>query len=225
MGTRRKLNRFKLVMPRPETIEKYVSTYPAKQLYHQPEQLPPITAQQIFHNSQPLIFDFGCGRGEFIVRQALDHPTYNFIGVDYHWKSLLDGVNRAHEHRLENIHFIRADLRWLLRCIPDQSSHTVYLLFPPPIKRAKYAKNDVFTTAFIQDVHRILRHDGTFHFVTDIAPYFDRKMALVDKLGLLTRVTLQQSFEGGLTWYQKVWESHGLPSLRVVYVKDKPYQS
>jgi tRNA (guanine-N7-)-methyltransferase len=219
MARRRKLNRFKLVAPAPEIVRKYILPYPPKLLYHCPESLALISSVEIFGNSQPLILDLGCGRGEFIISQAQASPHKNFIGIDIHWKSLFDAANKIRAHPLDNVRFIRSDLRWVLQRAPDSSIETIFLLFPPPITRKKFLKREVLTEDLIRQCHRILKTGGLFHFVTDIESYFQRKVSLIERLDPFCLVSRRESFEGGLTWYQEIWEGHGLPSLRAIYVK------
>lgn len=219
MARRRKLNRFKLAAPPPEIVKKYILPYPARLLHHCPESLTPIASIEIFGNRQPLILDLGCGRGEFIVSQAQASPHKNFIGVDIHWKSLFDAANKVKAHPLDNVRFIRSDVRWVLQQVPDSSIETIFLLFPPPITRKKYLKREVLTEDLIRQCHRILKTGGLFHFVTDIESYFRGKVSLIEQLDLLCLVSRREAFEGGLTWYQEIWEGHGLPSLRAICVK------
>ena len=35
-----------------------------------------------FHNSNPIVLELGCGRGEYTVGLARKYPEKNFIGVD-----------------------------------------------------------------------------------------------------------------------------------------------
>lgn len=37
---------------------------------------------QFFHNSNPIVLELGCGRGEYTVALAERYPNKNFIGVD-----------------------------------------------------------------------------------------------------------------------------------------------
>ena len=60
---------------------------------------------------------------------------------------------------------------------------------------------------------------GRFHFVTDSEAYFEKKQALISKLGLFSLQEQIASFEGGRTRYQQYWEAFDVLSWRADYVK------
>ncbi len=222
MTGRRKLNRFRVTIPEQAIIDRYMLSYLSRNLYYRPETERPISSSGIFGNEQPLILDLGCGRGEFIIAQAQRFPAINFVGIDSHRKSLYDAVNKLSQQALKNLKFIHADLRWVLGIVPDGSVEEAFLLFPAPLMKKRYIKKDVLTASFIRHIHRILKDGGRFHFVTDIAAYFEVKLALINDLDLLSPASVVSSFEGGITRYQKLWEDYEEPSLRIEYVKAVP---
>jgi tRNA (guanine-N(7)-)-methyltransferase len=222
MAKRRKLNRFRVTIPEPQQLERYLIYYSPKLVYHQPETLRPISSLEIFGNRQPLILDLGCGRGEFSIAQAQQCPEKNYVGIDSHLKSLHDAVNQASKQQLANVKFIHSDLRWVLIKVPETSVAEIFCLFPPPVKKKKYIKKDVITPQFIAHIYRILEVGGKFHFVTDIKDFFQAKLALIESLDLLSRPAVSESFEGGLTRYQQLWEGHQAPSLRARFIKRSP---
>lgn len=217
--SRKKLNRFKITPPKPEALERYLITYTSKDLYLRSDTLPPISSQYIFNNNDPLILDLGCGRGEFAVDQAQKYPEKNFIGIDTHQKSIYDSVNKVYAAGLNNLKFVRANLRWVLHLVPDSSIETVYLLFPAPVLKKRYRQKDVFTETFIQQVCRLLVPNGVFHFVTDSEPYFKKKTELTAQMGLFSAQSMEKSIEGGITRYQRFWEGFQEASHRVAYTK------
>ena len=38
--------------------------------------------EEFFHNSNPVVLELGCGKGEYTVNLALRYPERNFIGMD-----------------------------------------------------------------------------------------------------------------------------------------------
>jgi len=222
MARRRKLNRFKVNIPEPQILERYLLYYSPKLVYHQPEILKPISSPEIFGNQHPLILDLGCGRGEFIIAQAQQFPEYNYVGIDTHLKGLHDAVYLTGQLQLVNVKFIFSDLRWLMTKAPEASVKEIFCLFPPPVMKAKYIKKDILTPRFIEQIYQALEVGGKFHFVTDIKEFFQAKLALIESLGLLSRTALAESFEGGITRYQRIWENHHLITLRVEYTKNPP---
>lgn len=216
---RQQLNRFHVRKPSPAQLEKYFTDYPEETLVK--SDIPQVSPQPLFGDEAPMMVDFGCGRGRFTVAQAAEHPQTNFVGVDVSSKSLWDAVHQASKLKLENIRFIRADLRWLMEYVADASIAEAYIMFPKPHK-PKTKKQDFFTSQFIKQLHRCLIPHGHVHFVTDHDGLFEAKNSLFERSGLFRVVDASQGMEGGVTRYQELWEQYGVTSKRVVYQAIQP---
>jgi tRNA (guanine-N7-)-methyltransferase len=213
---RLKLKRFKVREPGAESLARYYRKYDPKDLYYRPATVTPITSAALFGNDHPLALDLGCGRGEFVGGQAVDHPDVNFVGIDRHIKSLWDGVNRAESAALANVCFIKADVRLIFNIVPDASVSEITMLFPPTssIIAAK-RKSDPLPEEVLLEIHRVLEPGAPFHFVSDHADYFARKEAMIAESGLFEIVLVQRGFEGGRTRFQRIWEEFEIESRRL----------
>lgn len=214
---RRTLDRFSVQQPADAALRRYYRSYDGATLHAAPDSLPDITSAALFGNQRPLILDLGCGRGEFLIAQARRHPERNHVGLDLHRKYLYDAVNAAEPCALNNLLFLRVDLRQALVKVPTAAIAALFLLFPSPVVNRKHLRKDVLTPAFVADLARILLPGGTLTFVTDHRLYFEQKALLLDCQ--FHRLRTSEGLEGGITWFQRVWERHGLPSLRAEYVK------
>lgn len=213
--SRLRLKRFKAVEPPPEVAQHFIRDYRPKDLYLNFDDQPPITSAGLFTNERPLVLDLGCGRGDFIVAEAAANPAYNFIGFDYHLKSLWDAISKVQAAELANVRFVRGDFRRLLPLIPDGVAAAIYLLFPPPVLARKRLKNDTLTGETLREYHRILMADAPLHFVTDREAYYVLKREMVGASGLFRIVNLSQEIEGGITWFQRHWEQYDILSNRL----------
>ena len=52
-------------------------------------------ASHFFQNSNPIVLELGCGRGEYTVGLAKEFPTNNFIGIDIKGDRLAVGSQKA----------------------------------------------------------------------------------------------------------------------------------
>ncbi len=213
--SRLKLQRFKAAPPPPEVQAHFLREYKSETLHFAPDSLPPITARELFGVDAPLVFDLGCGRGDFLVNAAAARPDQYFVGFDYHWKSLWKSIEQVRAAGLDNVRFIRADFRRALVRVPDRSVSAIYLLFPPPATFYNKPKADTLTPALLAAYHRVLMPGASFHFVTDNAPYFEEKLALFETCDLFDVVHTARRFEGGQTWFQRFWESRDIQSRRL----------
>lgn len=51
--------------------------------------------QQFFKNDQPLVFELGCGKGEYTVGLAKLFPNKNFIGIDIKGARMHSGATNS----------------------------------------------------------------------------------------------------------------------------------
>ncbi len=149
--SRVRFKRFKVSEPPAAVLAKYERFYASKTLYWQPETLPPLTATELFgaeFADQPMVFDLGCGRGEFVIQQAQERPDELFVGLDYHQKSIWWAIHRAHRAKVENVRFVRADFRRVLSKAPDAVVSEAFMLFPPTASIRRTASSMVHAVIF-----------------------------------------------------------------------------
>ena len=48
----------------------------------------PIDWAQQFGRQAPVKVEIGFGNGEFLVREAQEHPEHNFVGIEQEWASV-----------------------------------------------------------------------------------------------------------------------------------------
>jgi len=212
---RLKLKRFRVQEPPPAVQAQYIWFYSGRDLYFNAEQLPQITSQALFGVEAPMVFDLGCGRGEFLVKQAALRPDTLFVGLEWHLKSVWDATNRAFAAGLENVRFVKADLRLALAIVPEESVSEAFMLFPPPKLKPRKKKQDMLQASTLRHIHRVLVPGGLFHFVTDHPVYFSLKRELIEASGLFDITSESQAIEGGLTRFQKFWEGFDIESRRL----------
>ena len=75
--------------------------------YEFPEDMPGTWHEQVFKNSNPIILELACGRGEYSVALAKLDPKTNIIGVDIKGSRLWRGAKSAIEQGLHNAAFLR----------------------------------------------------------------------------------------------------------------------
>jgi tRNA (guanine-N7-)-methyltransferase len=223
MSRRIRFQRFKVGKPSSDALAAYWRNYPGQTLHFAPDALPPISSEALFGNDKPLALDLGGGRGEFVVAQAQERSGVNFVGIEWHGKSMWDAVNRAQQAGVANARFVQADLRLALAKVPDESVSEAYLLFPPTaaIRHSKH-RGDLLSETMVAAIHRVLEPGAAFRFVTDHADYFEWKCARIADSGLFEIEIVARGFEGGQTRFQTFWESFGIESRRLECRK-KPY--
>ena len=51
--------------------------------------------EEYFHNSNPIVLELGCGRGEYTVGLAARYPNKNYIGIDIKGARMWAGAKQA----------------------------------------------------------------------------------------------------------------------------------
>ncbi len=215
--------RFKVDRPPPDLLEHYFRSWASRELYESPREFPLLSSLSMFGNERALEIEVGCGTGDFLCELAGRHPEANFIGLDVALKPLYRAVWKAAEHRLENILFVKADVRLVYPCLVPESLRAVYLHFPVPNLRRRHRKYRVLGPVFIERIHAALEVGGRLSVMSDDSRYFelveghllgDERFAVLDPQEY--RVDID---EGLKSHTQRIWEARGLAIRRLVVRK------
>lgn len=123
--------------------------------------------------TKPVELEIGSGMGRFLLARAKNHPDTHFIGIELERVRIAKTDVDARAAGVTNISLIRAEAMQLLEfCLPDASISAVYLFFPDPWPKARQEKKRIFKSAFINQLHRVLKRKALLHVATDFAPYF-----------------------------------------------------
>ena len=100
MGSKNKLKRFKENETFPNVIqptrEEVLNNFTHKGKWH-----------SFFKNSNPIIIELGCGKGEYTIALAEKNPDKNFIGIDIKGARFWRGAKTALEEGLSNVEFLK----------------------------------------------------------------------------------------------------------------------
>ena len=200
------------------TLQRYLRHYDPKTLHLAPEQFPPLTAESLFGNQHPLELEVGCGTGEFLCAVAASRPDVNFAGIDQWRKALYRAVENADALALANIRFLHADFLRMGPLLRPDSVQQVYLHFPPPYRRGRFHKAQLFTPTSLDWTHLLLVPGGRLSVMTDHADYFGEMLALIESDPRFEKVHQERYLTGfspaEKSRFQRIWERYGLDVLR-----------
>lgn len=127
----------------------------------------------LFATRAPLEIEIGSGRGRFLLHRAAAHPDRNFLGIDYRWRFLREGVERAERRGLTNLLFFKAEAEEVVpHLVPEESIEVFHIYFPDPWHKRKHKKRRLLTPAFFKLLHRRLKPGGALELATDNFDYF-----------------------------------------------------
>src|SRR6266567_6063794 len=210
------------IRPRPledREIEQYLRVYDASALYHHPDTFPRLCSQQLFANSAPLELEVGCGTAEFLCSLASKEPGVNFVGVDIARRPLYKAVAVASSLQLTNVRFIQANFAQMYPLLEPCSLRQVYVHFPDPNMHPKFHRRKLVTPAFLEVIHQALVSRGGLSLMTDHGVWFQEMLAVVEADNRFQKTHTERYLVGfepeTKSRFQRIWERHGLPILRL----------
>jgi tRNA (guanine-N7-)-methyltransferase len=205
---------------------KNVFQYPYSVVEHVPFEMQGHWHEQYFHNSNPIVLELGCGKGEYTVGLAKLYPNMNFIGVDIKGARMWTGATLALQEGLKNVAFLRTNIEIIDRFFSEGEVNEIWLTFSDP--QMKNPRKRLSSTWFLERYRKFLCDGGIIHLKTDSNFLFTYTTYLVEKnnLPLLVKTTdLYQESENNSslkeaatiqTYYESMWIERG---LNIKYMK------
>lgn len=122
-------------------------------------------AEEFFHNSNPIVLELGCGRGEYTVGLAKLFPDKNFIGVDIKGARMWTGATEALNEGLKNVAFLRTRIEFIENFFAANEVDEIWLTFSDP--QMKKPTKRLTSTYFLERYRHFLKENGIIHVKTD----------------------------------------------------------
>ncbi len=177
-----------------------------------------------FKNSNPIVLELGCGKGEYAVELARRHPEQNFIGVDIKGARMWTGATQALRDGLSNVAFLRTNIEIIDRFFAPDEVQQLWLTFSDP--QMKSPRKRLTSTFFLQRYRRFLTDGGTVHLKTDSNFLFTYTTLLAQRNGLPVTVATSDLYAAGnddtttagmlhearaiQTYYEQMWMERGI---------------
>jgi len=122
---------------------------------------------EFFRNSNPVILELACGKGEYSVTLASMFPEKNFIGVDYKGNRLWRGAKTALENGVANVAFLRIQIETLSEYFQTGEVDEIWITFPDPQPQLSREKKRLTSKRFLDIYGPLLKRNGYVHLKTD----------------------------------------------------------
>jgi len=123
--------------------------------------------KEFFKNSNPIVLELGCGKGEYTVGLAEKYPDKNFIGIDIKGARFWRGAKTAIENNMNNVGFIRTQIELIDYIFETEEVDEIWITFPDPQIKYKRTKHRLTNHQFLQRYKKILKASGIVHLKTD----------------------------------------------------------
>jgi tRNA (guanine-N7-)-methyltransferase len=135
-----------------------------------------------FHNDNPITLELGCGKGEYTINLAINHPEKNFIGMDIKGARLWKGCKMAEEHGLKNVAFIRSRGEFLESFFAANEVGEIWLTFPDPQPQSNRIQKRLTSPDFLLRYKSILKPKGMIHLKTDNDKLYQYTLGVIKNL-------------------------------------------
>ena len=144
---------------------------------------------KLFNNNNPIYIEIGMGKGNFIIKNALENPDINYIGIEMYDSVILRAVEKTNALELNNLYLIRMDAR-LIEDIFDKEIDLIYLNFSDPWPKDRHAKRRLTSPIFLEKYDKIFKSNNKIIMKTDNNPLFEYSLETLKEHGYkLSNVT------------------------------------
>lgn len=126
----------------------------------------------LFKNNNPIYIEIGIGKGNFIIKQALNNPNINYIGIEKYDSVILRAVEKTNELELSNLYLVRMDAR-LIEEILHKEVDLIYLNFSDPWPKDRHAKRRLTSREFLTRYDSIFKRNKKIIMKTDNIDLFE----------------------------------------------------
>jgi tRNA (guanine-N7-)-methyltransferase len=122
---------------------------------------------------QELHVEIGCNAGHVILEWAERNPSNAYIGIDWKFKAIHHGFDKALRRKISNVIFFRGYAERVQFMFGPGEIDALYLYFPDPWAKRLQKKNRFITGESLRMLATLVKKGGVFHIKTDHAEYFD----------------------------------------------------
>ena len=177
----------------------------------------------VFHNSNPIVLELGCGKGEYAVGLGKLYPEKNFIGIDIKGARIWSGAKEAEEAGMGNVAFLRTSIHLLASFFAPGEVSEIWITFPDP--QMKKVNKRLTGTHFQEIYRKVLAADGKIHLKTDSPFLYAYTTEMLRHNGITpdgaTDDIYGTEYAGIVppikTFYEQQWLARGIPSKYVAW--------
>lgn len=144
-----------------------------------------------FNNTNPVILELACGKGEYTTGLAELYPDKNFIGIDIKGARIFVGAKYALDNQMQNVAFLRFPIDWLPQFFLQDEVDEIWITFPDPHLQASRSLKRLTSSKFLSIYTNVLKENGIIHLKTDNQILYDYTIDIVktNKMPVLRAIT------------------------------------
>ncbi len=175
--------------------------------------------EEFFGNSNPIVLELGCGKGEYAVALAKENPNVNFIGVDIKGARMWRGAKTATDEGMTNVGFLRTRIEFINSFFSPSEVDELWITFPDPQLKSRRAKKRLTAPPFLESYAQFLSPKGFINLKTDSKHLFGYTNEVIRHFSLPCEVSNDDIYGSGYadqtlsvkTAYEAEYLRRGLP--------------
>lgn len=175
--------------------------------------------KKFFGNSNPIVLELGCGRGEYTVGLARRFTDKNVIGIDIKGARMWTGAKEANEANLKNVAFVRTDIQNIGSFFATNEVSEIWITFPDP--QMKKMRKRLTSVRFLEHYRKVLINNGIIHLKTDSNFLFTYTYKLLNNNNLPIKLNISDVYgtesndntsllTSIRTYYESQWLQRGI---------------
>ena len=176
---------------------------------------------RFFKNSNPVIIEMGCGKGEYTVDLSSKYPQRNFIGIDKKGARMWRGAKISNEDSRANVAFVRIRAENIAKVFGPAEIDEIWITFPEPQPNSPRHSKRFTSPRFIERYRQVLKPGGIIHLKTDNDMFYEYTLEVIREYGhtlLYNNPDLYATPDDPevkdvidvQTHYEKIWLEQGL---------------
>ncbi|RZK82638.1 MAG: tRNA (guanosine(46)-N7)-methyltransferase TrmB [Pedobacter sp.] len=173
-------------------------------------------ADSHFKNSNPIVLELACGKGEYAVNLAKMFPNKNFIGVDLKGNRIWRGARTGVDEGINNLAFLRIQIEDIVDFFGENEVDEIWITFPDPQPQESREKKRLTYPGFLAKYKNFLKPEGKINLKTDNDGLYAYTAEKVEELGLSCFKNTQQLYKSEFydevlaikTHYERIYLKH-----------------
>lgn len=210
----KKLKRFAELPTFPNVFQHLQSTQTINNFQHKGK-----WGEFYFKNSNPIILELGCGKGEYTVGLGQRETNKNFIGIDLKGNRIWVGAKQALDNKMQNVAFLRMRIDNIETAFAQNEVEEIWITFPDPQPQKPRERKRLTFIRFLEKYKSILKPNGIIHLKTDSRFFYEYTLQVIkeNNFQLLDftndlyndNTKPREKVKGIKTYYEKLFSEKG----------------
>ncbi|MFI3258627.1 MAG: tRNA (guanosine(46)-N7)-methyltransferase TrmB [Rikenellaceae bacterium] len=175
--------------------------------------------EEFFSNTNPIVLELGCGKGEYTVALAERDPNRNYIGIDIKGARMWRGAKSATQRGMSNVGFLRTRIEFINSFFAEGEIDELWITFPDPQLKTRRAKKRLTAPTFLNYYAKMLSEEGVINLKTDSKHLYNYTTEVIRHFSLPCEVSNDDIYGSGYadevlsvkTAYEAMFLQRGLP--------------